>query len=518
MKRLLPLILAVVFLLSGCDLGIPLPTAPEPTETPEPSQYPLPTFRVTEPEEWAPDDGVFTLRYDLEDTLNPYSCSTEVNRLLCSLLYEPLVDVDAEFRPGPGISSEWVMEDEGRSFLFRLRSGVRFSDGSALSAWDVIYSINRAMESTSVYAGRLSVIKDVSLSEDGVRITLSSRRPGFPCLLDVPIVKEGTAYRDVPEGTGPYVLERDDAGARLVVNPASPRAKSLPFDSIALGAFSQEDLPAALTSGRVDLLISEPGVVSQAGVDGAVRRSVPTTILYYLALNTGSEPLAEPARRRLVNALINRSLLTGVLGGDATMLPLHPLLPEYDEKAARSWLPTDIADYCIEILTEDYDEDGMLEYFRDGLPTDFTFKLLVCSKNEASTAAARSISEVLNDNGIAVELRMLNQTDFLKAVSRRDYDMYLAAMRLTADFDLNALIKAAGNDMMQELNERWLCAQSEEEKQAAAYELCAYTVENSSLIPLVFERRVYYRRQGAAWDFEPTWTDPFRGMTVRSAD
>ncbi len=517
MKRLLPLLMAAVLLFSGCGLSLPLPTAPAPTETPEPSQYPLPTFRVTETAEWAPDDGVFTLRCDPEDTLNPFSCSTEANRLLCGLLFEPLVDVDAEFRPGPGICSEWVMEDEGRRFLLRLRSGARFSDGSALSPWDVIYSLNRAMEATSVYAGRLSVIRDISLAEDGVRISLSSPRPGLPSLLDIPIVKEGTAYRDVPVGTGPYVWERDDAGAWLVVNASSPRASTLPFDRIALDAFSQEDLPAALTSGRLDFLVSEPGVVSQAGVDGAVRRSVPTTILYYLAVNTYSEPLADPARRRLVNALINRSTLTGVLGGDATLLPLHPLLQEYDEKAARSWLPTDISAYCIEILTEDYDEDGMLEYFREGIPTDFTFRLLVCSENEASTAAARSIAEMLHKNGVAVELRMLNEADFLKAVSRREYDMYLAAMRLTADFDLTALCRAAGNDMMQELNERYLSTAGEE-KREAAYELCAYAAEHSSLIPLVFERRVYYRRQGASWDFEPTWTDPFRAMAARPAE
>ena len=517
MKRLLPLLLAAILLLSGCVLKLPLPEVPEPTETPEPSQYPLPTFRVSEPAEWAPDDGVFTLRYDPEDTLNPFSCSTEANRLLCGLLFEPLVDVDAEFQPGPGISSEWIMEEEGQSFLFRLRNNVRFSDGSALSPWDVIYSVNRAMESTSVYASRLSVIRDVSLSEDGVRITLSSPRPGLPSLLDIPIVKEGTAYRDVPVGTGAYVWERDELGTRLVVNALSPKAKSMPFESIALGVFSQEDLPAALTSGRLDVLTSAPGVVSQAGVDGAVRRSVPTTILHYLAVNTNSEPLADPGRRRLVSALINRGAITGVLGGDATLLPLHPLLPEYDEKAAREWLPTDIADYCIEILTEDYDEDGVLEYFRDGLPTDFTFRLLVCSENESSTAAARSIAEILNKNGIIVELRMLSESDFLKAVSRRDYDMYLAAMRLTADFDLTALCGAAGNDMMQELNDRYLRAAGEDRK-AAALELCAYTTEYSSLIPLVFERRVYYRRQGAAWDFEPTWTDPFRGMTARPAD
>ena len=517
MKRLLPLMLAAILLLGGCGLSLPLPTQPPSTETPEPSQYPLPTFRVAEPTEWAPDDGVFTLRYDPEDTLNPYSCDTEANRLLCGLLYEPLVDVDAEFRPCPGVAGDWVMEDGGRSFLFHLRSGVRFSDGSHLSGWDVVYSLNRAMESTSVYAKRLSVIRDVSLAEDGVRIKLSSARPGLPCLLDIPIVQEGTAYRDVPVGTGPYVWNRDDTGARLVVNGYSPAAKSRPFDSIALDAFSQEELSAALTSGRLDLLTSDPGVLSQPGVDGAARRSVPTSILYYLAVNAYSEPLAEPARRRLVNALINRSTLTGVLGGDATLLPLHPQLPEYDERAARDWLPTDIDDYCIEILTEDYDEDGFLEYFRDGLPTDFTFRLLVCSENESSTAAARSIAEALNKNGVAVELRMLNETDFLKAVSRREYDMYLAAMRLTADFDLTALCRSTGNEMMQELNERYLSS-SGEERQAAAYELCAYTTEYSTLIPLVFERRVYYRRQGAAWDFDPTWTDPFRGIAARPTD
>ena len=97
------------------------------------------------------------------------------------------------------------------------------------------------------------------------------------------------------------------------------------------------------------------------------------------------------------------------------------------------------------------------------------------------------------------------------------YIVLTALFLVTADFDLTALCRAAGNDMMQELNERYLSTAGEE-KREAAYELCAYAAEHSSLIPLVFERRVYYRRQGASWDFEPTWTDPFRAMAARPAE
>ena len=230
--------------------------------------------------------------------------------------------------------------------------------------------------------------------------------------------------------------------------------------------------------------------------ESAVRRTAPTSILYYLGINTASEALSEPGRRRLINALIDRGSLSGILGGEETFAPLHPRLTETDTESALAWLPEDIGEYCIEILTEDYDGDGMLEYFSDGLPTPFGFELLVCSESESATAAARSLADGLRVKGVAVELRLLNETQFLRAVRERDYEVFLASMRLTSDFDLTALYSSLGDDMLRTLAASFRSSEGEARAKAAS-ELCAYGAECCRVIPLTFLRRAIYTRQGA---------------------
>ena len=511
MKRILILILALV-LLCGCSLTVPAATL-APTETPDWPEYPpTPTPRqVVMQEDW-PDDGRFTLRYADTASMNPYTCGTEVNRLLSTLLYENLMGVSADFQSEAALCTEWTTPDDGLTFLLTLRDNVQFSDGSPLTFWDVLYSLNRAREDSSFYCSRLKSITDISWTGEKLKITLSSRRPGFLLLLDVPIVKEGSAYQNLPIGSGPYVLQEEDSGAYLSVNPYSPLSEDLPFERIELRYFSVEEMPSAFASGELDMLVSDPGVMGQSSFEGAVRRSMPTTIFYYLAVNPAVESLSDPARRRLVNAAINRGSLSSILGGDAAWMPLHPLLPEADEQAAKAWVPSDFGEYCIEILTEDYNGDGVLEYFRDGDPTDFGFRLLVCSENEASTAAARSIADDLKRKGIKTELRLLNESDFLKAVKKRDYDMFLGSMRLTADFDLTQLYGDYGDDMLLKLARDFRASAGEEHLQIAS-ELCAYSAETCQVIPLVFQRRIIYSRQGSVREMDPSWTDPFRAVT-----
>lgn len=514
MKR--ALVLTLIFALLFCACASPQ-TAMTVTESPEPppeEPTPTPTTLPAAPPA-VEDDGQFTLRWLSSDSMNPYSCSTETNRLLSSLLFETLITVSPEFTAEPALCTAWETDDGGRSFLLTLRDGAVFSDGSPMSIWDVIYSINRAREITSAYATRLSDVSEVGMGESGfsVRITLNSANPSFPLRLDVPIVKEGSAYRDLPVGSGPYLFFEDENGAWLQANERYASSQSLPFARIELQEFPAEALGACLASGELDLLAADPGVLSTFNSESTVRRTVPTSILCYLGLNTASEALSEPGRRRLINALLDRGSLSGILGGEETYTPLHPRLSETDVESARAWIPGSISDYCIDILTEDYDGDGMLEYFRDGLPTPFGFELLVCSENESATAAARSIADDLRVKGVAVELRLLNESQFLRAIQNRDYDAFLASMRLTADFDLTPLYANLGDDMLRTLAASFRTSEGEAREKAAS-EICAYGAECCRVIPLTFLRRAVYTRQGAIRDMSPTWTDPFHGLAA----
>ncbi len=509
MKRLIALFFALLFL-SACSL--PFPERGE-TSEPEPTQeteYALPEPSAADPEIIRiPDDGVFTLRYVPEDSLNPFSCSSEVNRLLCSLLYERLVDITPDFQAEPALCTAWSSQDGGLTFTLELRQDVCFSDGTPMSVWDAAYSLNRAREETSGYAGRLRCIQEVSVTGSGLTVTLTDPLPSFPLRLDIPVVKEGTAYRDLPLGSGPYVLSEED-GHVLLPKPFSDES-STPYERIELRPFAAEEVLAALSAGSLDLLVGEPGSLNPSVVEGAVRRSLPTSILYYIALNPRCEALAAPERRRLVNACLDRGSLSSILGGEAALIPINPALPEYDGTEARAWLPQDIDAYCIDILTEDYDGDGTLEYFRDGTPVPFSFQLLVCSENEAAMAAARSMADDLRVQGIGMELRLLSESEFLRAVRNGEYEAYIASMRLTADHDLTSLYQGVGDDLLRLFAGEYRASEGEERSQAAS-SLGAYSAECSLVLPLCFLKRAIWFPQGAIENMEPSWTDPFRNL------
>ncbi len=200
MKRIVFLFLCLS-LLCACGLNTPAVTG-KPSPTPEYPEYPsAPAPRETAAQEEWPDDGRFTLRYADTSVLNPYSCGVETNRLLCSLLYEPMIRVTADFQPESALCTDWSTEDGGSTFEMTMRDGVLFSDGSEMTYWDVLYSLNRAKEETSFYCERLKYVSDISWTGEKIRITLNSPNPGFPVLMDVPIVKEGSAYSSLPVGS-----------------------------------------------------------------------------------------------------------------------------------------------------------------------------------------------------------------------------------------------------------------------------------------------------------------------------
>ena len=93
-----------------------------------------------------------------------------------------------------------------------MRSGVTFSDGSTLTAWDVVAALRRAKESVR-YGQRLAEMDSVSyLGESTLRIYLTRNDPQFAARLDIPIIKGGTQEDTVPVGSGPYRYVKDESG------------------------------------------------------------------------------------------------------------------------------------------------------------------------------------------------------------------------------------------------------------------------------------------------------------------
>ena len=103
------------------------------------------------------DDSTFKLSYTQSDSLNPLEAVTLNNQILAQLVFESLFDLDDNFKASLNIASSYEYTDS-QTLEVGIISGLKFSDGSLLTASDVRDSFNKAKES-AYWGAQLADIK-----------------------------------------------------------------------------------------------------------------------------------------------------------------------------------------------------------------------------------------------------------------------------------------------------------------------------------------------------------------------
>ena len=90
---------------------------------------------------------VVGIAQDLENSLDPYTSVTAANREVLFNVFEGLVKPDADGNLIPAVAERWEISDDQLTYTFHLRPGVKFHDGSEVTAMDVAWSIDKALHS-----------------------------------------------------------------------------------------------------------------------------------------------------------------------------------------------------------------------------------------------------------------------------------------------------------------------------------------------------------------------------------
>ena len=123
----------------------------------------------------------------------------------------------------PGLAKDWTVSDDGLTYSFRLRDGVKFHDGTRFDAAVVVFSINRAMaeDSTNAQKGLFEPIAKVE-AKDTATVVITLKRPTGHFLFnlgwgDVVMVAPGSAdtNKTNPVGTGPFTFDRWSKGSEI---------------------------------------------------------------------------------------------------------------------------------------------------------------------------------------------------------------------------------------------------------------------------------------------------------------
>lgn len=229
------------------------------------------------------------------------------------------------FRHAPGPAGAEVVpaladdfpeiSDDGLVYSFRLRKGLVYSDGRAVHASDVRYSLERLRRMESPGAHWFEVVREISAddAERTVELRLAEPQPDLLELLATPLaapVPRGTPpleqrKRPIP-ATGPYRVERFEP-RREIVLVRNPRFRALP------------GVPAG-NAARIHVALSPR---NSAASDYELRGGGPE--LAYVFLNTQLPPFDRLEVRRSVGFALDRAALAAASGAGAA--PTENVLP-----------------------------------------------------------------------------------------------------------------------------------------------------------------------------------------------
>lgn len=494
----------------------------------------------------------FSLGYYKGEGLHPYTCSNTTNQNLMGLIYEPLFAIDQTFATEPCLaksctiqvtsasgseeekdtegdasetgtegdetdqkdaSKEEKKKEQPRSKIagkttctIQLRDDVTFSDGTSLSAEDVVYSLEQAKGKGSIYRERLSDVTSITASgSTTVVIEINAADAAFDSLLDIPIISRSGGSN--PIGTGPYVLNTKKGKAvSLTRNTNWWQEGTLPADTITLYAADDSDMMIfGFGSGSISMVntdLTGTNALSYTGDYNVV--DYPATSMLYVGCNTHSGPCQNQSFRQALYYVFDRdTLATKMLSGHAepTVLPVSPKSKLYDEKLAETYA---------------WSEKTAKKKLADGHYYNQTLKLIVNKESAFKTAFAEELKKELEAIGIKVQVEALAWDEFADALDEPSFDLYLGEVKLKSNFDLTAVIGSNGNlnyggyqdKDLEKLLTKFQTA-DKASRAAAAKNLYKAVADAAATIPLCFKNHSVLTHWSANASIAPTQQNLF---------
>ncbi|HET7035872.1 MAG TPA: ABC transporter substrate-binding protein [Thermomicrobiaceae bacterium] len=222
-------------------------------------------------------------------TLNPVLAADPLSDELSHLVFDGLVLVDPHTgKPEGDLAASWEVSDDQKDYTFHLRPGVRWSDGTAFAASDVVFSYNLMLNQDARsprYSRLAQQVAQVS-ARDPATVTITLQQPDaafLTTLATLGIVPEHVLGSLLPEqivsdpfgialtvGTGPFTLESWAPGQELTFarNPNSFHPAQVA--RYVYRVVTPDELVAGLADGAIDWGPVDPALVDTAKSGGKI--------------------------------------------------------------------------------------------------------------------------------------------------------------------------------------------------------------------------------------------------------
>ena len=392
--------------------------------------------------------------------INPLLALSDADRDLTALTYAGLMGLDGKGSLVPVLAESYEVTPDGKTYTFRLRDSALFSDGTPVTAEDVVFTVQRAQDpglKSPAYAD-WSGISASALDSRTVRFTLS--RPYAPFLhlatlgilpmhLWSSISDEAFPFstlETMPVGAGPFAVTsatRDASGLVTSLALVANRHYALgrPYlDGIRVNFYAgAEDLARALASGAVE---SAYEAVLPAGSERGSTVTEPYARVFGVFFNRNTNPVY--ARGEVTKALslaIDReTIVSEALSGYATAI-MGPVPPGSGITETPVPAGPDSTERAAAVLAAaGWSYDGSERVWRNAAAKLSLDAITIRTSNVPELrSVARAVADDWQELGIAVVIELYEPGDLSQNVIRpRKYDALLYGEVIGRELDLYA--------------------------------------------------------------------------------
>lgn len=388
--------------------------------------------------------------------LNPILSVDSASSEITDLVYNGLIKIDPHLNVVPDLADTWIIKNNGLTYVFKLKRGVKWQDGYNFTAYDVKFTYDKIMDTRTQTVRREMFEPFSSFSApDSYTFIATLNQPYAPAIqsfgmgilprhLFKNVDINNNRFNNHPIGTGSYKFVEWRRGQYVKLTANADYYEHKPYiDTIIFEIIPDEAVSIMkLEKGDIDIAGIQPQDVSRIRKNKGIRIYLTDQLAYtYIAFNLKRKIFQDKRVRQGLSYLIDKKKLVKYILSGYGQVATGPIPPV-------SWA------YNPDVKRYNYDPEKGLQLLAaagyktrntsgeliNSAGTPLKFTLVTNQGNNIRKQVAEYIQSKLRKYGINIDVRIIEWSGFIKKyIAPRDFDAVLMGWGLGVDPDQYAI-------------------------------------------------------------------------------
>jgi peptide/nickel transport system substrate-binding protein len=343
------------------------------------------------------------------DSINPYKIVSSASEEIMLNVFEGLVMPAEGGGLKPAIAESYTVSDDGLTYKFKIRKGIKFHNGNPLDIKDVEYSLNRMSgkyQDKMANSDFLKIDQIIVDNEDEIRIILKQQDSSFIYSMIKAIVPDENKdiLDKVAVGTGPFKVQEHEKEYGLILEKFDDYwGEKAKVDKVDIKITPDAEIGALkLLSGEINFLI-RIGAKRAKELKNHDVISGPRNLAFLLALNHKVAPFSDKRVREAINLAVDKEkIISSALDGYGVPLETN--------------MSPAMKDVCIENIGHKTDIERAKALLKEAGQENLKFTLRTSTHASFYTDIAQIIKEQLREIGVDVQIEAVEWATWLDEV------------------------------------------------------------------------------------------------------